>query len=81
MQNARLSIRVNADNPLHHLWSNNGTYWVHYTLNTLDGRIRRMRHSLRTRDVAQAVARRDELLAGLACDDEFIATHALAGRG
>ena len=66
MRDARLSIRVNADNPLHHLWRNNGTYWVHYTLNTFDGRIRRERRSLHTRDAETAIARRDELLASLA---------------
>jgi len=66
VRDARLSIRVNAENPLHHLWRNNGTFWVHYTLNTLDGRIRRMRRSLGTRDAATAIVRRDHLLAQLA---------------
>lgn len=65
MSPARLSIRVDADNPRHHLWSNNGTWWIHYTLNTVCGRIRRVRRSLRTREVAEAIARRDELLARL----------------
>jgi hypothetical protein len=26
------SIRVDRANPLHHLWCNNGTWWVHYTV-------------------------------------------------
>lgn len=67
---ARLSIRVDADNPRHHLWLNGLTWWTHYTLNTADGRIRRVRRSLGTRDAAQALARRDALLARLARDGE-----------
>ena len=58
------SIRVSSDNPLHHLWLNNGTWWVHYTLN-FDFRTRRVRRSLGTRDAAEAVRRRDELFARL----------------
>jgi hypothetical protein len=45
---------VSSDNPLHHLWLNNGTWWVHYTLN-FDFRTRRVRRSLGTRDAAEAV--------------------------
>ena len=63
------SIRVSSDNPLHHLWLNNGTWWVHYTLN-FDFRTRRVRRSLGTRDAAEAVRRRDELFARLARDGE-----------
>jgi hypothetical protein len=63
------SLRVDDANPLHHLWCNNGTWWVHYTLH-FDGRKRRIRRSLGTRAVEWAVLRRDELLARLAREGE-----------
>ena len=63
------SVRVDDANPLHHLWCNNGTWWVHYTLH-FGPRKRRIRRSLRTRLAAEAVQRRDELLARLAREGE-----------
>ena len=69
---ARLSIHVAADSAHHHVWRNNGTWWIHYTLNTIDGRIRRMRRSLGTRDLGEALARRDALLDQLARDGEVL---------
>ena len=63
------SIRIDGTNLLHHLWSNNGTWWVHYTLH-FAGRKRRIRRSLGTRHVDEAIRRRDELLARLARDGE-----------
>ena len=65
------SIRVDDANPLHHLWCNNGTWWVHYTLH-FDGRKRRIRRSLRTASVGVAVRRRDELLDRIARDGELV---------
>lgn len=65
------SIRVSSDNPLHHLWLNNGTWWVHYTLN-FDFRSRRVRRSLGTRDAAEAVRRRFKLFARLAREGERV---------
>jgi len=41
------SIRVLTDNPDHHLWNNNGTFWCHYTLHFPDYTKRRVRQSLR----------------------------------
>ena len=63
------SIRVDDANPLHHLWCNNGTWWVHYTLH-FDHRKRRIRRSLGTSDLAIAVRRRDALLTRLAAEGE-----------
>ena len=65
------SIRIDGANLLHHLWSNNGTWWVHYTLH-FAGRKRRIRRSLGTRHVDEAIRRRDELLARLARDGELV---------
>ena len=61
----KLSIRVDAKNPDHHLWNNHGTWWIHYTLHVHGTRIRRVRHSLATSDRAEARRRRDVQLAAL----------------
>jgi hypothetical protein len=61
----RLSIRVQGENPLHHLWNNNGTWWIHYTIHPDAYTKARVRRSLQTRDQATAIRRRDEVLAAL----------------
>lgn len=61
-----LSTRAKEDNPNHHLWNNRGTWWCHFTVHRADYTAERIRVSLRTRDVEQARARRDELLSALA---------------
>jgi hypothetical protein len=66
------SLRIDETNPHHHIWLNNGTWWVHYTLH-FGYRKRRIRRSLETRDLAEALRRRDELLRRLAVDGEIIA--------
>jgi len=58
----KLSIRVSVDNRLHHLWNNNGTWWLHYTEHLADFTKRRVRRSLRTHDLELAISRRDEWL-------------------
>ena len=63
---AKLSIRVSEDNRLHHLWNNNGTWWLHYTEHLADFTKRRVRRSLRTHDLELAIRRRDEWLQGAA---------------
>ena len=59
------SLRIDPDNPDHHLYRNNGTWWIHYTRHLPDYTVRRVRHSLRTKDRAEARLRRDRLIAGL----------------
>ena len=59
---ARLSLRVKEANPLHHLWNNNGTWWIHYTLHLSDYTAKRVRRSLRTSEADEAIRRRDDLL-------------------
>jgi hypothetical protein len=61
----RLSIRVQGENPLHHLWNNNGTWWIHYTIHPDAYTKARVRRSLQTRDQATAIRRRDEVLGAL----------------
>lgn len=59
-----LAIRVDAENQNHHLWNNHGTWWCHYTVHPTPHTKRRVRLSLRTRDVVEARDRRDQLFAG-----------------
>ena len=67
MKTAELAIRICPDNPNHHLWNNNGTWWCHYTLHLPDFTKRRVRASLATPNPEQARARRDALLTGSMC--------------
>jgi hypothetical protein len=57
-----LAIRLNPANPDHHLWENNGTWFVHYTIHPTPFTKQRVRKSLRTKNLIQARARRDQLL-------------------
>ncbi|MFM7135651.1 MAG: hypothetical protein ACKO1M_01085 [Planctomycetota bacterium] len=66
-----LSIRIDAAIERHHLWRNNGTWWVHYTLN-FDFRTRRVRRSLGTKSLAEAIRRRDALFERLATEGEWV---------
>jgi hypothetical protein len=66
------SLRIDDTNDLHHLWCNNGTWWVHYTLH-FGHRKRRIRRSLETSTLDEAVRRRDALLARLAVEGETVA--------
>jgi len=57
-----LAIRLNPDNPDHHLWNNNGTWFVHYTIHPTPFTKQRLRVSLGTKDLVEARLRRDQLL-------------------
>ena len=59
------ALRIDSSNPDHHLWNNNGTWWIHYTLHMPDYTARRVRESLGTRDVVEARLRRDLRLRAL----------------
>ena len=59
---SRLSLRVNAENRRHHLWNNNGTWWIHYTLHFADYTARRVRRSLRTSELEEAIRQRDAII-------------------
>jgi hypothetical protein len=62
MMTNQLAIRVREDNPDHHLWNNNGTWWCHYTEHLPDYTKRRVRRSLGTSDRSVARHLRDSLL-------------------
>jgi hypothetical protein len=55
--------RFNQDNPNHHLWRNGRLWWIAYTVIHDGWRQERIRHSLRTADLAEARRRRDTILA------------------
>ena len=61
----KLAIRVDAENPDHHLWKNHGTWWIHYTLHLDELRARRVRFSLGTSVRQEARQLRDDLFATL----------------
>ncbi len=61
-----LAVRVNDENPDHHLWNNRGTWWCHFTLHRSDYTAERVRVSLKTRNLDEARNRRDELLTAVA---------------
>lgn len=65
------SLRVEESNARHHLWCNNGTWWIHYTLH-FGHRVRRIRRSLATTAFDEAARRRDELLARLFSEGEVV---------
>ena len=57
-----LGVRINVSNPNHHLWNNNGTWFIHYTRYPTPITKERVRRSLKTRCVEEARRRRDTLL-------------------
>ena len=67
----RLSARIDQASETHHLWLNNGTWWAHYTLN-FDFRTRRVRRSLGTKSLAEAIRKRDSLFERLATEGEWV---------
>ena len=60
----QFSLRTNPHNPNHHLWNNNGTWFIHYVVHPTPFTKERVRRSLVTKCLAEARARREELLAG-----------------
>jgi hypothetical protein len=64
LSGGKLSVRILPDNPNHHLWNNNGTWWMHYTVHHADHTKGRRRIPLGTSDIVQARKRRDAFLEG-----------------
>jgi hypothetical protein len=54
-------IRGKGLNPNHHLWNNNGTWFVHFVTHPSPITKERVRRSLNTKNVVEARKRRDEL--------------------
>ena len=62
MKTTELAIRVDPENPNHHLWCNNGTWFIHYTVYPDELTAERIRASLKSRCLATARRRRDATL-------------------
>ena len=57
----RLAAKIRESNPNHHLFNNNGTWWVQITVHC--GPVsERIRRSLKTRDLSEARRKRDTLI-------------------
>ena len=63
-----LSIRTNQSNPTHHLYRNGNLWWVHFFVHHSGFKARRVRKSLRTRSLAEALIKRDELFEQISQD-------------
>lgn len=61
-----LSIRVNQQNPRHHLYRNGRLWWAHLTVHHSGFKKRRIRRSLGTASLEEAIARRDCFLEEIA---------------
>lgn len=57
-----LTIRVNANNPNHHLYNKNGIWWCRFTCSPTPFTAKRVRRILGTRSLTEARRRRDLLL-------------------
>lgn len=60
----KIQVRIHDRNPNHHLWLNNGTWFVHYTLHRSDYTKVRVRTSLNTGSIIQARRLREKCLNG-----------------
>jgi hypothetical protein len=56
-----LAIRKKDSNPTHHLYRNGNLWWVHFFVHHSGFKARRVRKSLCTGSLAEAIARRDKL--------------------
>jgi len=84
MTRGYLSLRFNEANAVHHLYVNtggraDGNYWVAYTLH-FGGRKRRVKRSLGTKCLSEAIRLRDDLFARIERDGEEVPERRLTGR-
>ena len=57
------SIRIDPENPNHHLWNNHGTWFLHYTVHPTPFTKERIRRTLGPKDVGLARRNRDAIFA------------------
>jgi hypothetical protein len=60
-----LVTRRTDTNLNHHLWNNNGTWWLHFTLHSATGTRKRHRISLKTPNPESARRKRDRILGAI----------------
>jgi len=58
-------------NPNHHIWCNNGTYFVHVTVRVSARKTVRVRRSLGTKELAEARRRRDRLFESIRAEPDM----------
>ena len=56
-----LALRIDDSNLNPHLWNNNETRWIHYTIYPTPVTAERIRQSLKTRILSEARKRRDDV--------------------
>jgi hypothetical protein len=61
----RLVTRRTDTNPNHHIWKNNGTWWIRFTLRSTAGESIRPAYSLKTADLDAARRKRDRILGAI----------------
>ena len=66
MSTNTLALRTNLRNLNHHLYNNNGTWWIHFHVHRPDSTKERIRESLGTKCLTTARELRDLALAHLA---------------
>lgn len=71
--NQHIANRRTKNNPNHHLWNNNGTWWLHFTLHSATGTRKRHRISLKTPDLDAARRKRDRILTAIEANSGKIA--------
>jgi hypothetical protein len=55
MNSSKIVLRINAANPNHHLWNNNGTWSCHYTVQRPNFTKHRIQMSLQTSNLPPPV--------------------------
>ncbi len=65
MATEAIAVRVDPSNPNHHLWNNNGTWFIHYTVHPDPLTKARRRQSLGTKCLGEARRLRDALLGAM----------------
>ena len=69
MSDDTLALRVLPGNQNHHLWDNNGTWFIHYTVHRPDYTKARIRQSLGTKSLDAARRLRDRHLSALGSEN------------
>ena len=72
-QSEELALRIDESNLNHHLWNNNGTWWIHYTIYPTPVTVERIRRSLKTKNLNEARALRDKILIQIINSEEKLA--------
>lgn len=72
-QKISLAVRVDDTYPHHHLWNNNGTWWCHFTVHLNGYQKKRIRLSLQTTKVKEAMRKRDQLFASISKEQPIAA--------